>query len=61
VKNSNRDEQSAQTPSPDEPTLEPKEQWFIRQWQFDFVELLLIDLSNVTHKPTQAHLWINPE
>jgi hypothetical protein len=26
------------------------------------VELFLFfDLSNVTHEPTQAHLWINPE
>jgi hypothetical protein len=31
VKNSNKYEQSAQTPSPDEPTLELKEQQFIRR------------------------------
>jgi hypothetical protein len=36
VKFSNRKQLSAQTPSPDDPTLEPTGHRFIRRWQFDF-------------------------
>jgi hypothetical protein len=57
-----REQLSVQTPSPDVPTLEPTRRRFIRRDISILVELfLIIDPSNVTHKPTQAHSWINPE
>jgi hypothetical protein len=62
VKFSNREQLSAQTPSPDDPTLDLYGVGSSDGDNSILVALFLIfDPSNVTQKPTQAHPWINPE
>jgi hypothetical protein len=61
VKFSNREQLSAETPSPDDPTLEPTGHRFIQRWQFDFCWTIshFWFVECHTHKPAQAHPWMN--
>jgi hypothetical protein len=55
----NRDELNTQTPSPDEPTLKPTRQWFIRRWHFRFCWTKSHFWSDKCHTQTNTSTFLD--